>query len=268
MSNYVFVDANGVTRYAKSTGAGTDGDPFVQSVAFDAALPAGTNNIGDVDIASALPAGSNTIGSVTALSGATDDAAAAGQIYTLAGLYQATVDEVDAGDVGRLRMTARRGVITAPDYKYLDLYAAAPNPTGNDVSVLGVAPVASDFEIRSATTSYFYIPMTIAGWKHTYLNVQNTLDQAITVQILSAFDGLYGPAVSRLAQFIIPAGGAGVASSSGAVGVGGEAGAGTAGTQSYYSVPAMYAVPMIVLAVAVGTPPTTGGLSVRIGRSS
>lgn len=39
------------------------------SATIDAALPAGTNNIGDVDIASALPAGTNAIGKLAANSG-------------------------------------------------------------------------------------------------------------------------------------------------------------------------------------------------------
>jgi hypothetical protein len=50
--------------------------------------------------------------------GATDDAAAAGEIFPAAGLYQATVDEVDDGDVGRIRMTERRASIVCGDAKY------------------------------------------------------------------------------------------------------------------------------------------------------
>jgi len=54
-------DVNVTDRAARDLGK-------VDIAAFDVSLPAGTNNIGDVDIASALPAGTNNIGDVDVLS--------------------------------------------------------------------------------------------------------------------------------------------------------------------------------------------------------
>ncbi|MBN1967319.1 MAG: hypothetical protein JW910_21885 [Anaerolineae bacterium] len=98
MANIPFIDANGDTRYLSADGAGTSGDPHVvqheiEQAAHDdlnananlqvgdadvgmsnpvpvkfgtsISLPAGTNNIGDVDLASALPAGEYHIGQVS-----------------------------------------------------------------------------------------------------------------------------------------------------------------------------------------------------------
>lgn len=61
MANLAVKNASGTTVYLSATGAGTDIDPHVM---VNAALPAGDNNIGNVDIASALPAGDNNIGNV------------------------------------------------------------------------------------------------------------------------------------------------------------------------------------------------------------
>jgi len=81
MANVLVQDGAGVAKYLKATGDGSNGDPFVVQ---------------------------HLMGS-----GATDDAAAAGELYPIAGLYQATVDEVDDGDVGTVRMTHRRAMMTA-----------------------------------------------------------------------------------------------------------------------------------------------------------
>lgn len=66
-----------VRRDTAAVGSGTDGDysslnvnasgRLYTSTTIDAALPAGTNNIGDVDLASAIPAGTNNIGDVDVL---------------------------------------------------------------------------------------------------------------------------------------------------------------------------------------------------------
>lgn len=69
----VITDANGtvqqylrglVKRWADALGAGTAAAALRVAFASDTALPAGTNNIGDVDLASAIPAGSAVIGKV------------------------------------------------------------------------------------------------------------------------------------------------------------------------------------------------------------
>ncbi len=52
MANVPVLSAAGATVYLKATGAGSDADPFVPRHTIDAALPAGTNNIGDTDVLS------------------------------------------------------------------------------------------------------------------------------------------------------------------------------------------------------------------------
>jgi hypothetical protein len=63
MANLAVKNASGTTVYLSATGAGTDIDPHIMA---HAALAAGSNNIGDVDVVSlpALPTGSNNIGDV------------------------------------------------------------------------------------------------------------------------------------------------------------------------------------------------------------
>ncbi len=67
MANLKVLDGDGNAKYLKAAGAGTDGDPFIlersAAVTIGAALPAGTNNIGDVDVAS-IAAGENHLGEV------------------------------------------------------------------------------------------------------------------------------------------------------------------------------------------------------------
>lgn len=73
--------AGSVRRDTAATSAGTNGDYATintdangrlwTTTVVDTALPAGSNNIGDVDIASALPAGTNTIGGITNVASAT-----------------------------------------------------------------------------------------------------------------------------------------------------------------------------------------------------
>lgn len=53
MANLPVINAAGSAIYVKTSGAGTDGDPHIPSHIVDsiaAALPAGTNNIGDIDV--------------------------------------------------------------------------------------------------------------------------------------------------------------------------------------------------------------------------
>lgn len=101
MANFPIETGQGDEAYLKATGTGTSGDPYIVEheatqathddlngnanlqvgnadvgaanpvpVSFGSgiSLPAGTNNIGDVDIAGALPAGTNNIGDVDVLS--------------------------------------------------------------------------------------------------------------------------------------------------------------------------------------------------------
>lgn len=63
MANVKILNGDGDAKYIKSTGAGSDVDPNINSVIVDS-ITAGDNNIGNVDLASAIPAGDNNIGNV------------------------------------------------------------------------------------------------------------------------------------------------------------------------------------------------------------
>ncbi len=104
-----------------------------------AALPAGTNNIGDVDILS-IAAGDNNIGNVDIVSlpastntieivgDAAHDAAVAGNPVLIGAEFDDTLpDSVDEGDVGRLRISANRNLFTT-------LRDAAGNERGVNVT--------------------------------------------------------------------------------------------------------------------------------------
>lgn len=110
---------------------------------------------------------------VLAKSGASDDAAAAGEIYPAAGLYQSTVDEVDAGDVGRLRMTARRAAIVAPDAnEWLLADGAEVRTTSPQV-----------YTFRTVTS---LAPDEVRRYRDWHITIASTHDQAFAVQIYIA----------------------------------------------------------------------------------
>lgn len=50
MANLPVVNALGSAVYLKTAGAGSAGDPHLPAHTIDGSLPAGTNNIGDVDV--------------------------------------------------------------------------------------------------------------------------------------------------------------------------------------------------------------------------
>ena len=98
------------------------------SVSLAAAIPAGTNNIGDVDVvSSALPTGASTLAEQQSQTTAlqllddivkTDDAAftPATDEVAMAGFFadETSTDSVDEGDAGAARMTLDRRQITVP----------------------------------------------------------------------------------------------------------------------------------------------------------
>ena len=88
-----------------------------ESVTITGSLPAGTNNIGDVDIASALPAGTNNIGDVDVLTiaagsntigGTTDE----GPGWTSAYTYTTSADMSSAADITAAPTGSQKLVIT------------------------------------------------------------------------------------------------------------------------------------------------------------
>lgn len=75
------------------------------------ALPAGDNNIGNVDIASALPAGTNAIGTVTAVGAAAEDAAVSGNPVLVGGRYDSSARTLETGDAGAIALNASGQVL-------------------------------------------------------------------------------------------------------------------------------------------------------------
>jgi hypothetical protein len=102
-----------VRRDTAAVGSDLDGDystlnvnasgRLYTSTAVDTALPAGTNNIGDVDV-------------LTEPASVTDDAAytiTSDKVKIIGGTFRTTVDAVDSGDGGAFHMTARRALHTS-----------------------------------------------------------------------------------------------------------------------------------------------------------
>lgn len=81
MANIEVRDGDGLEKYLKATGAGTDLDPFIKEVA----LGTGTNSIGTVG----LDTGSNTIGGVTLSAGENHLGSVAGNTKGFPGISDA-----------------------------------------------------------------------------------------------------------------------------------------------------------------------------------
>ncbi len=216
----------------------------------------------EVDATHPLPTGS----------GDSDDAAPTGGIMPVAGVYQGgAVDEVDANDVGRLRMTARRVLLEAADCKKLIFTAGTPVPTGSDITdENGGALDSTDFAIRDTNSHYYAIPLAAASWRHLQIGLfaSPAFDQAATIRIYGG--QLNNTLFSRLAQFTHPASSISWSiGDAGDAGQGGETGGATATTNAYYSVPAMAtAWPYLFLLIFFAVAPTTGSLNLYIARST
>ncbi len=110
-------------------------------------------------------------------------------------VYQSTVDLVDSGDVGRLRMSARRGLVDACDYTWgqargtgaatagdiSDVQAkrgsggAWENLAGNVAKYLSAADAAFDNQ-----AIYFAIPVGVSGWRKFTVVIDNYTGVSIT----------------------------------------------------------------------------------------
>lgn len=205
---------------------------------------------------------------------ATDDAAAAGPLYPIAGVYQSTVDLVDNGDVGRVRMTRRRGLMTAADCFTLVLDASNPNPSGNDILVGTSAPVASDFQIRDTNTRYFYIPIAEGGWRSCVVGFRiksvSSFDQNMNISIRIAMGGDYNWAPSPLLACTIPVGSASLVfdSASASSTIGENIITSSAVNGQLAHVPAMGVAPAIRADISFSTAPTTGEFILYVARST
>lgn len=202
--------------------------------------------------------------------GITDDAAAAGVLHSVAALYQATVDEVDTGDLGRLRMTKRRTLYNVADCQQLVVTGATPVPSGSDLFVSGGGAIAStDLAIRDTAAHTIIIPMSAAGWRHVVITAytSSAFDQPITATLLAGASSY--TFWSQLLTFTIPASGVLFSIGEGAVGLGGIAGAATAAISAYYGCSAIGAGwPYLELKLQAGTGPSTGTIDLYISRSS
>jgi len=122
-----------------------------------AALPAGDNNIGNVDIVT-LPASTNTI---EVVGDAAEDAAAAGNPVLVGGRYDSSPREIDDGDVGAIAMTLKGYPIVSIDSSWAgsaNSYGSAFHLTGDGFSqaadaTLSIATVLSDTLAAPANTT-------------------------------------------------------------------------------------------------------------------
>jgi hypothetical protein len=142
------------------------------------ALPAGNNNIGDVDIAS-IAAGNNNIGDVDvaslpgSLAGIADDAAftVATSVVLPVGYLadQASTDSVNEGDVGAARMTLdRKQIVTvAPsaDTEGWDVFSATSGDTLTALTATAQAVKASAGKLGGW---YIYNPNATAAYVIIY----------------------------------------------------------------------------------------------------
>lgn len=215
----------------------------------------------DVSTSSPLPVGG----------AAADDAAAAGNPMSIGGVYQASVDEVDSGDVGRVRMSARRALLTAVDTWVMQFTSATPNPSGSDiVNLSGSAPVSSDFAVRNTSAHGLLIPLAAAGWRNCILAVRTAdapFDQPLTFVVTATTAG--SDPSAYLASFTVPAIGLNFLLGNGAVGQGGIAGGATAANVAWYNVPALGGgQPYIKVFWSAGVSPTTGSMLVEVVRTT
>ncbi len=124
--------------------------------------------------------------SVKMISGmSADDAEVSGNPVLIGGVFQSTPDLVDTGDGGRLRMTERRGLITASDY--LRAFALSTDVTGiGDITVSTTsiyagfaAPTAAFFDGSDggfgSAPRWIKIPMGMSGWQAATITVAQAL---------------------------------------------------------------------------------------------
>ena len=213
--------------------------------------------------------------------GATDDAAAAGEIFPAAGVYDNTsTDEVDEGDAGRLRMSKRRALLTDADYLLTEVDAADLNSgtvviDGITFHQLQALKLGSEDGATYNTSATIIIPLAASQWKSPWISFKNgstAHDQAIVVSVYIApqnSTALSNPR-GRIAQFTIPAtADLALVVGEGTVGQGGNAGTATASNLAVYAVQVPRGTPYVHLLLSASLAPTTGAFSsIEIGRMS
>lgn len=162
-----------------------------------------------------LGAGSALIGKAQPADGsgnaATDDAAAAGPIYPAAGVYQATPDLVDSGDVGRVRMTAGRQVLVAGDVEFGQVHGVGSGEAYQSADWSAYRNSLDRLDLATALTSaaaalpffdgddaafdvtpvWVWIPLLAANrrWNQYQLIVLNALGVNMTVSVYARMIG-------------------------------------------------------------------------------
>lgn len=272
---------------APSNNTNADGDYSVLKVDYYGRLWAnvdrllGLTGTGQAAKANSLPV---TLASdeddINIATGATDDGAAAGQLFPAAGLYDdVATDEVDEGDVGRLRMSARRATLYASDYLLTEVDAADINSgyvviDGVTFQSLQALKMGSEDGVTYGTTAGIVIPMATKRWKSLWLAIKNGAtahDQAIAVSVYISpqNDTALSNPRARVAQFTIPTtADLSVVVGEGTVGQGGNAGTATATNLALYALTVPRSTPYVQILLS-GTLPTTGAFaSIEIGRFS
>ena len=210
--------------------------------------------------------------------GATDDAAAAGQIFPMAGLYDDTAtDEVDEGDVGRMRMSARRAILNTPDFILTEVDAADLN--AGSVMVDGITfeslhslKMGSEDGATYGASAGIVIPMGVRHWRSLWLAIKNGAtahDQNIAVTVYASpqnSTSLNNPR-ARVAQFTIPTtANLALVVGEGTVGQGGQAGAATAVNLALYALTIPRGTPYVQILLSATTPTTGAFASIEISR--
>lgn len=237
MANVLVQDGAGVAKYLKATGDGSNGDPFVVQ---------------------------HLMGS-----GATDDAAAAGELYPIAGVYQATNDEVNAGDVGRVRMSARRALIVGSDRRVIAASISSVDYSGDMAISLTSeisgysALVTGNLGPEEIGADPFWLRIPMIEWGNgAAIFLYNLLDVSLTVALRATFNPITN--WSNLATVQIDT--ATLTAGSRLIFAPHAAGTTTAGV-SWRAVPAMLcSVQNFVLQITPASDPTSGYMIVSVGR--
>lgn len=131
---------------------------------------------------------------------AADDAAVSGNPVPMGGTYQATPDEIDTGDIGIVRLSARRGQIVVPDFHSVVLSNSSVSGYGDiEVSTVGelssyTIPTTAFFNGADAgfnsNARHIKIPMGVAGWRDCEIIFQNQLGTncQFTVKAMATWD--------------------------------------------------------------------------------
>ncbi len=93
-----------------------------------------------------------------------DNEAAAGPIFPMAGVYQSAPSSLGDGNVGRVRASSRRGLVTSDDTKYVNHYLAG-----------------ADFDTRDQNFHNIDVGVASELFKSIIFGMKNELDQSLEI---------------------------------------------------------------------------------------